>query len=307
VDSASTDRTVDLARRFPIRILSLPQGPHLSPALGRYFGMREAHGDFLLFLDGDCVLQQKWVGAAERALDADDGLAGIAGASYGSLPVQADGSRPQVDEYPLADYDNPPFLAGSAAYKRSVLEKVGGFHPMLASGEEEELGARIRKGGFRMRRLRVQMTQHHPPHRKETPKELLRRLRRGYFVGLGQLARMAWSLDLPIERPFADISRHVLYFFWMLLGLCTAAAAGGTGFDLAALAWAITTVLAVAAFAIRSGSLRKPAYYLLEWTLASPAVVYGLIKRPLPHDHRLPGIQPRLIARPGTAAGEHSG
>src|SRR6476659_7238471 len=42
VDSASTDRTVSIAARFPAKIIRIPPSSRLSPSLGRYIGSQQA-------------------------------------------------------------------------------------------------------------------------------------------------------------------------------------------------------------------------------------------------------------------------
>jgi len=280
VDSASTDRTVEIASEFPVSIVCLPPSARLNPAVGRFFGYRQTRGSYVLFLDGDCSLEPEWVAGADDALRADDGLGGVAGSSFGLLGHDADGRPRYQDEYPHHDYEAPPFLAGSAAYKREALEKAGGFNPNLFSCEEEELGARVRKAGYTMRRLHVQMSQHHPVNAKETVAELLRRLRRRYFIGLGQLVRQVRTHELPIDHPTASIDRHLVYFGLMTVGAMSAVLGVAIASWAPVLLWLTGMLSLFGLFAARSGELRKPAYYFLEWTVASPAVVYGLLLRP---------------------------
>lgn len=293
VDSASTDRTVEIASRFPTTIVRLAPDARLNPAAGRHFGFLYTSGSLVLFLDGDCALDADWVALAEQALRDDPGLGGVAGASHGLLP--GNGASSVQDEYPRADYENPTYLAGSAAYKRAVLLRAGGFNPQLYAGEEEELGARVRKAGFRMRRLRAQMSQHHPRNPKETVPELIRRLRRRYFVGLGQLTRHALAHGLPIERPAEPIRRHLTYFALLVLGIVAAITSLVLGSATFVGAWTSFMTGLFLAFALRARGLRKPAYYFLEWTLASPMVVYGMLLTPRSIESGHAGLQPAVV------------
>src|SRR3954451_14431775 len=79
VDSASTDRTVSVAARFPAKIICIPPSNRLSPSLGRHTGSLHTRGEWVLFLDGDCTLNGHWVGEAEQVLTEHPGLGGIAG------------------------------------------------------------------------------------------------------------------------------------------------------------------------------------------------------------------------------------
>ncbi|MEE8312231.1 MAG: glycosyltransferase [Candidatus Binatia bacterium] len=298
VDSASTDRTVKIARRFPVRVICLPPSKHLNPSIGRATGFARTRGRTVLFLDGDCILERDWVELAERALDADTTLGGVAGASHGLLPPGPDGKRRTQDEYPNADYDNPSFLAGSAAYRRAVLENVGCFNPNLYACEEEEFGARVRKGGYRMRRLRETMSQHHPKNAKETTSELIRRLRRRYFIGLGQLVRQTFAHELPITGAVASVSRHLVYFSVLMLGVLSGIASVAATSLVPLGLWLLLMSSAFTLFAVKSRSVTKPAYYFLEWTLASPMVVWGLALPPLAAEWRRPGLEPTVVHEP---------
>src|SRR2546422_8521889 len=68
VDSASTDETVERANRYPMSILRLQPGQRLSPAIGRFVGYKQTHGEYVLFLDGDTELVQGWLSHALRVM-----------------------------------------------------------------------------------------------------------------------------------------------------------------------------------------------------------------------------------------------
>jgi len=56
VDSNSTDKTRDIANKYPIKIINLIKSNIYSPSAGRKVGLSYAKGDFILFLDGDQVI-----------------------------------------------------------------------------------------------------------------------------------------------------------------------------------------------------------------------------------------------------------
>ena len=287
VDSASTDDTVAIARRFPVRVVSVPEGWPRRPAIGRHIGWSLCRGTWILFLDGDCVFEGSWLAPAIEALTADPTLAAVAGASRGVLRG-ADGHETIVDQYPDANYDDPDHLSGSAVYRRSALERAGGFNPFLRAHEEPELGARLRKLGYRLRRLRVPMTSHYPKEQKETVFELIRRATRRYPVGLGQFVRHVVSAGLPVRSPWKTIDRHLAFLAILGLGIVAVVvwAFGGGGWMLTA--WTALFAAVFAAFAIKARSLAKPAYYFLEWVLTAPMVLYGLLLPPRNADEFMP-------------------
>ena len=69
VDSASTDGTIEVASRYPIRILRLRPDQHLTPAAGRYIGYKHTSGELVLFLDGDMELCKGWLETGLQILE----------------------------------------------------------------------------------------------------------------------------------------------------------------------------------------------------------------------------------------------
>lgn len=280
VDSASTDQTVAIARGSGARVIRLTNSVPLRPSVGRCVGLRASRGKWILFLDGDCVLDPAWLAPAAQAFKAEPGLAGVAG-EMEHIPLSRDREAKRfVYAYPNSDYREADYLAGSAAYKREVLDIAGGFNPFLYASEEAELGARLRKHGYVLRRLRIPMTKHFYKYRGETVTELLRRIGRGYYVGMGQFVRYVKSDDLPIPKPYWTIHRHIEYFALLVLGVVALTVAAIFGKESYFLLWLGLLSLIFLVFALRSRSLRKPAYYFLEWTLTSPIVVWGVLKTP---------------------------
>jgi glycosyltransferase involved in cell wall biosynthesis len=277
VDSGSTDRTREIAARHPVRVVSLGADDPRRPSVARHVGFRATRGDLVLFVDGDCVLDRDWLDPALATLAREPEVAGIAGASAAVL--EQGGARVVRDQYPDADYDAPTHLSGSALYRRAALEQVGDFNPSLYGAEEIELGARLRRAGYRLRRLRCRMTHHHPKAEKESVRELVRRTRRRYPIGMGQLARHAISCELPAPGAVAAVGRHLAFFAFVVLGIvCAVAAAQGAPTPLRW--WLVAAVVLAALFVVRARGVRRPAYYLLEWALTSPLVVWGLLLPP---------------------------
>ena len=138
VDSASTDRSVEVARALGVRVLALrPEWKH-TPGGGRYIGFQHTTGELLMFVDGDCVLDRQWLCRALAYFTEPD-VAGIAG--YLS-DVDAEGrATPFVGEQSL-EVKTLPTLRGIAAYRRAALQEAGSFNPHLRSEEEAELALR---------------------------------------------------------------------------------------------------------------------------------------------------------------------
>jgi len=282
VDSASTDGTVAIVSQFPAQVIRLaPTGP-MRPSIGRHVGLQHACGKWILFVDGDSIVNEPWVREVEQTFEAHPDLGGVAG-DIDHVVVDEHGH--ELDRYkqwcPEADYHAAEFLAGCvSAYTRKALVECGGFNPFLRACEEAELGARLRRSGYRMVRLRSWMTRTFEQHAAETPRELLRRIRRGFFVGMGQFGRYCYTQRLPVDKPLASIQRHLQFAVLVALGLLAAGVSLWKRDGTYILAWAGLMLLLFALFALKNRSVRKPAYYFLEWSMTFPLVIWGLLEAP---------------------------
>src|SRR5258706_10747164 len=79
VDSASSDKTVEIASTSPINVISLLQPQRLTAAMGRYVGLQYCCGDLILFLDGDMELYDGWLERAFHLMKTDPQIAAITG------------------------------------------------------------------------------------------------------------------------------------------------------------------------------------------------------------------------------------
>jgi glycosyltransferase involved in cell wall biosynthesis len=285
VDSASTDETAELAGFYPISVLRLRPGP-LTPAAGRYIGYKRAHGEFVLFLDGDMELLQGWMEDALRAMR----RAPQAGVMMSSqvidlLPPAANEKTPPPERVrisPPKEVSQASFVAGGAAlYRRSVLEQVGTFNPHLKSDEEPELCLRIRHAGYRILLLDYPIVRHYTIA-QETLAGLLGRRRRKFLMGVGQCARY-------------HIGSKLLWPYIRERGMWTLTAALWLAAWLGVLFWSLVTrsfvwmslwifllALPVAGAAWRKRSLRRAMLSVFHRLLMVEGLLRGFLTKPLP-------------------------
>lgn len=156
VDSASTDRSVEIAQSLGVRVLALPSNWKHTPAAGRYIGFHNTTGELLMFVDGDCVIEPQWLSCA-LAYFAEPEVAGIAG-FLNDLDQQGN-AIPFIGER-SREVKTLTTLRGIAAYRRTALEQVGPFNPHLRSEEEAELALRLRQAGWKLLHIPFQMGFH---------------------------------------------------------------------------------------------------------------------------------------------------
>jgi glycosyltransferase involved in cell wall biosynthesis len=287
VDSASTDKTIELAGGYPVRVLRLQPGQPLSPAIGRYVGYKKAQGEYVLFLDGDTELVEGWLSQALRVLRETSNAGAVTGHVI-NLPTAAiKEAAPLLREMQMraprevlwGSYGG----GGAAMYRRAVLEEVGTFNPYLNSDEEPELGLRIRHAGYCILELDYPIVRHY----NDAPvavSTVLSRRRRNFLLGIGQGARyhlgsalLWWWLRERWWGPAAC--------FWMAVGLGTLLRSfvvrDFTWFSL----WVFGLCLLIAYLAFRKRSLRAALVAVVNWVLLAEGVMRGILIRPLPQEN----------------------
>lgn len=157
VDSASADDSVSIAESMGARVLHA-KSKRPTAALGRNIGWRAARGEFVLFLDGDTVLDNNFLSHAFTAMQ-NEAIAVVWGHRREMNPQQSVYVRVlDLDWiYPAGLSD---FCGGDALMRRKCLEQVGGFDEAVIAGEEPELCRRLRHSGGKILHIDVPMTGH---------------------------------------------------------------------------------------------------------------------------------------------------
>lgn len=189
-DSASTDKTIEIAKNYPIKIVQLhPDWPLSAPA-GLYTGFLQSTGDLIYFIGGDMVLDSNWFINAIPHLT-DENIAAVTGVESEFLDQSTVMGRKMTEavknnDMPLGEVD----MVGTAIFKRNVLEKVGPHNPYLKGGEDRDISYRIKAAGYNMIRIDKPLLYHY--WAKKDGKLTFRRYLRSLYVwskGDGQAAR----------------------------------------------------------------------------------------------------------------------
>ena len=164
VDSASTDGSAGRARSRGCRVVELDASVPLGAARARNEGFRdllEAHPDVegVQFVDGDCVLEPDWLGAAAVELASRPELAVVCGRLREAHPEASVYNRLCDMEWngPVGEIE----ACGGVAFMRvSAVRAAGGFNAALGAGEEPDLCRRLRAAGGKIWRLDREMGRH---------------------------------------------------------------------------------------------------------------------------------------------------
>lgn len=164
VDNGSTDETARMAGGWPSRVERLSVRALSEPKVGKAnalnCGLAAAHGEPILAVDDDVVVDRNWLVAhldclQSATFDAVQGRV-LPGVDPAGRPAESE--RLQEYNIPIVDYGEQVravrgLTGTNVALRRKVVEAVGRFDPRLGPGasgfsEDTEYSIRIRQAGF---------------------------------------------------------------------------------------------------------------------------------------------------------------
>jgi len=190
IDDGSIDASMEIAKDYPVRIIS--HGRNKGLAAARNTALRESRNDLVAALDADCSAHPEWLEKLTRCFARED----IAGAGGRLLERNTSGS---ADKWRLAHmkqvwgddmlYD-PPFLYGNNnILRKGAVMKAGGYNEEFKTNYEDiDLSERIYKLGFRMVYDPAALVGH---LRRDTVRSVLRSywLRQWYYRKYNELGK----------------------------------------------------------------------------------------------------------------------
>lgn len=276
-DSHSTDKTVEIASQYPIRIARLEDPSERSCGVGAQLGFQYSRGEYVYVLDGDMELRNAFLKRALDYLLAHPKVGGVAGLviennllsmEYRNRALRApENLRPGVVDR----------LDGGGLYRRDAIVSLGYLTDRNLKGYEEfDLAARLRTMGWQLHRLAIPAVDHFG-HDVPALQLLLRRWRTGYIFGIGQVVRAAVGQPrlFLVLRELREIWIYLGTLFWMC-GILLAfflLAWGKVGVNEVILFVAFPFALMVA----KKRSFFIGIYSVTSWILHAVALVRGVL------------------------------
>ncbi|HAM50398.1 MAG TPA: hypothetical protein DCP92_06760 [Nitrospiraceae bacterium] len=153
VDDCSIDNSVEIISRYPCKLVRLEK--HSGASAARNFGVKNCSGQFLFFIDADCLLQKDTLDAVNVAIEKCNGGASVIGGTYTPLPYDHDFFS--IFQSIFVNYSEtrkqaPDYVATHAMVIDSIhFNKSGGFdEDFLPILEDVEFSHRLHKSGFRL-------------------------------------------------------------------------------------------------------------------------------------------------------------
>lgn len=279
-DSGSQDRTIEIARRYPVAIVQLARPEERCCGAGAQLAFQQAQGDYFYLLDGDMVIDPDFLGHAVAFLESNPAFAGVGGKM---VEMNVDGQSFQIlaaslakaSQYRAGEVDR---LDGGGLYRTEAVRGVGWFADRnLHAFEEFELGARLRANGWKLGRIDHPAVRHHG-HVMNGYRLLLRRIRSGYSGAPGEVLRAALGQrHLPVVLRDLGHLRHgagVIVWWLLLLASLFAPGAPWNSLGLLLLAWLFLSV--------RRGTPALGLYSLAAWNVSALGLIAGFFRKRTP-------------------------
>lgn len=180
-DGGSSDRTIEVIKnwqaKYPfIKLVQIPNCP--SPGFARNKALQIATGEYIFFTDGDCAPHPEWINIILDKFQKDPQIASVGGEIYthvvepgniiesyceqswflrvagrywymnpkeGYFPPISDLSPSEVCGH-RAFY----FATANAAYRKSIIDKLGLRFWNEPTGEDIEFALKVRKAGYKL-------------------------------------------------------------------------------------------------------------------------------------------------------------
>lgn len=163
VDSGSSDGSVSLAKSFGADVVELSTDTPFTAARARREGferLKAVHSpQFVQFIDGDCLMVEGWLTAALEAITAEENTGIVTGWRRELYPEAS-----IYNDLCHHEWNRPSgeilTCGGDMLVRSEAIAKAGPFDDTVIAAEDDEFCVRVRKSGWKIRRIPVEMTRH---------------------------------------------------------------------------------------------------------------------------------------------------
>jgi glycosyltransferase involved in cell wall biosynthesis len=268
MDNGSSDGSYEMILSSYAHIAKIEQMKGVTISTLRNRGAQLGSGEYLCFIDSDCVVPEDYFTRVVETFEAVD--ADASGCMYDlpPLPHWIEKTWQDLHESPEDGYVH--FLnSGNFVVKKSVFQKSGGFEETLVTGEDAEYCQRLIAAGFRIYQARAIRAMH-----LGNPKSLRAFFSKHTWHGLGMFGtfRHSW-LDKPVFMTFLFLGSCAVGIAGLFLGGLNVTA------RIAVLVFSSlpAPVLTVIYRAIRTGALRRPIRSVLLYWFYYASRSYALL------------------------------
>lgn len=274
-DSLSTDKTIKIAQKYPIKIVQLSNPNDRCCGIGPQLGYQYAQGEFVYILDGDMQMLDSFLPKAVEFMQQNPQAAGVGGKviemNTDSLEFQARAERAS-NHMQSGEVDR---LDMGGLYRKTAIESAGYFSDRnLHSYEELDLAVRLRAQDWELYRIDTDAVRHWghdaPPYQL-----LMKRWKSGYINGLGEIIRAA--LGKPhlklILKDVKELRIYLMVIGWWIALLFIPFCSIEPLVKL--ISWTALLLAPFILMTLKKKSLKKAFYSVTSWNLNAAGLLRG--------------------------------
>lgn len=175
VDDGSTDRTSDIVKEYPFKVMRHKENRGLADA--RNTGIENSSGDIIVFTDDDCIADKNWINEIVNCYEKNPKINAVGGrvepysidtilekyAYYAKHPIYIHpteyGSKNRTISYLKNTFGTKQkklkhgqkisgVMGLNSSYKKEMIIKVGMHQPGIRRGVDWDLNMKLRKSGL---------------------------------------------------------------------------------------------------------------------------------------------------------------
>jgi glycosyltransferase involved in cell wall biosynthesis len=200
VDNGSTDGSFEYLEGFAARGVKRFRLPNARIAAVRNHGAQQVAPKYLSFIDADCAIPEDYFENAVGVIETTGAAATGCGVDLPETPDWIEATWHDL-HFVARDRDVSYLNSGNFFVAKSAFDAVGGFREDLWTGEDAEIGLRLRSAGYRIRSSPSVKAIHYG-----NPKSVRAFYRRTVWHGLGMFGTVTMrSVDKPTAMLFAHL------------------------------------------------------------------------------------------------------
>lgn len=295
-DSLSSDKTIEIAQQYPIKIVQLINPNDRCCGIGPQIGYQFATGEFIYILDGDMKMLDSFLPDAIEFLQQNHNVAGVGGKlvemNTESIEFQSRVKRASSHMQP-GQVDR---LDGGGLYRKIAIESVGYLSDRnLHSYEELDLAVRLRTQGWLLYRIDVDVI-HHWGHELPVYQLLINRWKSGYINGLGEIVKAALGKN-HLKLILKDVKELRIYLavigWWIMLLLIPFLS---IAFHVKLILWLMLLLSPLILMILKKKSFKKALYSVISWNFSAIGLLKGFFSsRKSNHQIDLKQVQPNKL------------
>ncbi len=278
-DCGSSDDTVTIAARYPVRIVQIVAPALPSCGIGPQLGYQYARYDLVCLIDGDMELDEGFLTEACTFLERHPQTAGVTGHVEEQMLDSLEYARRNARQGPESRIGTIDRMNGGGLYRRQAIESVGYFTDRnLHCHEEFDLGIRLLHVGWKLYRLDRKFVSHHG-HSINAYRLLVRRWKSKYLFGVGEFLRAATGQPYFATAVGAlpELKLWIMVAGWILMSLVLLLIHPDK--LIALLIVLCITGIVIATMSVRKKSVSMGLYTVVAWLFHTAALPIGYLKR----------------------------